>query len=95
MKRWTNWPQAWLGELINSCPEVLALNLYLGLAMNWGLPTAWLMAAPADIGSVPMWALTFGTFCWTILYDTIYACQVIHEIDFILDPFLTPCRVFA
>lgn len=59
MKRWTNWPQAWLG-----------------LAMNWGLPTAWLMAAPHDLDSDAMWALTFGTFCWTILYDTIYALQV-------------------
>ncbi|EJD42199.1 UbiA prenyltransferase [Auricularia subglabra TFB-10046 SS5] len=58
MKRWTNWPQAWLG-----------------LAMNWGLPTAWLMAAPQDVKSEAMWVLTFGTFCWTILYDTIYALQ--------------------
>ncbi|KZT66056.1 4-hydroxybenzoate polyprenyl transferase [Daedalea quercina L-15889] len=48
---------------------------WLGLAMNWGLPTAWLMTRPEDINSVPMWALTFGTFCWTIFYDTIYACQ--------------------
>ncbi|PCH39563.1 4-hydroxybenzoate polyprenyl transferase [Wolfiporia cocos MD-104 SS10] len=48
---------------------------WLGLAMNWGLPTAWLIAAPQDVRSVPMWTLTFGTFCWTIVYDTIYACQ--------------------
>lgn len=58
MKRWTWWPQGWLG-----------------LAMNWGLPTAWLIATPNDVKSVPMWVLTFGTFCWTIVYDTIYACQ--------------------
>jgi len=48
---------------------------WLGLAMNWGLPTAWLITSPADVKSSPMWALTFGAFCWTILYDTIYACQ--------------------
>ncbi|PCH40322.1 4-hydroxybenzoate polyprenyl transferase [Wolfiporia cocos MD-104 SS10] len=48
---------------------------WLGLAMNWGLPTAWLIAAPQDVKSVPMWTLTFGTLCWTIVYDTIYACQ--------------------
>ncbi|KZT27629.1 UbiA prenyltransferase [Neolentinus lepideus HHB14362 ss-1] len=48
---------------------------WLGLAMNWGLPTAWLIAAPNDYQYAPMWALTFGTLCWTIVYDTIYACQ--------------------
>ncbi|PCH39554.1 UbiA prenyltransferase, partial [Wolfiporia cocos MD-104 SS10] len=48
---------------------------WLGLAMNWGLPTAWLIAAPQDVKSVPMWTLMFGTFCWTIVYDTIYAFQ--------------------
>jgi len=48
---------------------------WLGLAMNWGLPTAWLIAAPGDVKSPAIWALTFGTFCWTIVYDTIYACQ--------------------
>ncbi|KAH9934349.1 UbiA prenyltransferase family [Fomitopsis serialis] len=48
---------------------------WLGLAMNWGLPTAWLMTRPEDTRSVPMWTLSFGTFCWTIFYDTIYACQ--------------------
>lgn len=58
MKRWTHWPQAWLG-----------------LAMNWGLPTAWLIAAPQDLYSDAMWSLTFGAFAWTILYDTIYALQ--------------------
>ncbi|KZT02375.1 UbiA prenyltransferase [Laetiporus sulphureus 93-53] len=48
---------------------------WLGLAMNWGLPTAWLIAAPKDVKSTAMWALTFGAFCWTIVYDTIYGCQ--------------------
>ncbi|KAF5382003.1 hypothetical protein D9615_004344 [Tricholomella constricta] len=48
---------------------------WLGLAMNWTLPTAWLIASPNDYKSSPMWVLTFGTLCWTIFYDTIYACQ--------------------
>ncbi|KAI0724917.1 UbiA prenyltransferase [Fomitopsis betulina] len=48
---------------------------WLGLAMNWGLPTTWLIMRPQDVTYVPMWVLTFGTLCWTILYDTIYACQ--------------------
>ncbi|PCH41911.1 UbiA prenyltransferase [Wolfiporia cocos MD-104 SS10] len=59
MKRLTWWPQAWLGQARDEL----------------GLPTAWLVAAPEDVKSVPMWTLTFGTFCWTIVYDTIYACQ--------------------
>lgn len=33
--------------------------------MNWGLPTAWLIVAPGDIKSVPMYTLTFGTF-WLV-----------------------------
>jgi len=57
MKRWTHWPQAWLG-----------------LAMNWGLPVSWI----ALTGSInwPLLSVAYlGTFCWTIVYDTIYACQ--------------------
>ncbi|EIW79999.1 4-hydroxybenzoate polyprenyl transferase [Coniophora puteana RWD-64-598 SS2] len=57
LKRWTNWPQAWLG-----------------LAMNWGLPVAW--AAVARSMDLPVLsALLSGSWCWTVLYDTIYACQ--------------------
>ncbi|KAI0724919.1 UbiA prenyltransferase family-domain-containing protein [Fomitopsis betulina] len=48
---------------------------WLGLAMNWGLPTAWLMTRPQDVTYTPMWVLLFGSLCWTIFYDTIYACQ--------------------
>lgn len=33
------------------------------------------MAAPEDLKSEAMWAVTLGTICWTILYDTIYALQ--------------------
>ncbi|KZT22943.1 UbiA prenyltransferase [Neolentinus lepideus HHB14362 ss-1] len=47
---------------------------WLSLAMNWGLPTTWLIAAPNDYQYLPMWALTFRTLCWTIVYDTIYMC---------------------
>lgn len=35
--------------------------------MNWGLPTAWLIAAPDDVKSMPMWVLTFGTFWYASL----------------------------
>ncbi|KAI0312050.1 UbiA prenyltransferase, partial [Amylostereum chailletii] len=57
MKRWTWWPQAWLG-----------------LVMNWGLPMAW----TSSTGHPPpsfIWVLYIGSGCWTVVYDTIYACQ--------------------
>ncbi|OCH86141.1 UbiA prenyltransferase [Obba rivulosa] len=57
MKRWTYWPQAWLG-----------------LAMNWGFPVAWI-AVTGDIRADIVWVFFLGTICWTIVYDTIYACQ--------------------
>ncbi|KAJ7623850.1 UbiA prenyltransferase family-domain-containing protein [Mycena polygramma] len=57
MKRWTWWPQAWLG-----------------LAMNWGLIVSWI-SVKGRINSETVGILFFGTVCWTIVYDTIYACQ--------------------
>ncbi|RDX42174.1 UbiA prenyltransferase [Lentinus brumalis] len=57
MKRWTWWPQAWLG-----------------LAFNWGIPVAW-SAITGRLPSLPVWVLFVGGVCWTIVYDTIYACQ--------------------
>ncbi|KAI0084080.1 UbiA prenyltransferase family [Irpex rosettiformis] len=63
MKRWTYWPQAWLG-----------------LAMNWGYVVAWYAISDSSsplskstIGTIVSFFL--GTVCWTIVYDTIYACQ--------------------
>ncbi|KAI0760061.1 UbiA prenyltransferase [Fomes fomentarius] len=57
MKRWTWWPQAWLG-----------------LTFNWGIPVAYVYVT----GRLPppaLWVMYFGGVCWTIVYDTIYACQ--------------------
>ncbi|KAI0314512.1 UbiA prenyltransferase family-domain-containing protein [Amylostereum chailletii] len=63
MKRWTNWPQAWLG-----------------IAMNWGFPVAWLSVLPRsnpadwhEMGVV--YVMMVGMLCWTIVYDTEYGCQ--------------------
>jgi len=58
MKRWTHWPQAWLG-----------------LAMNWGVPVAWLTVLQRSLDRRVPLLLFVGAFAWTILYDTIYACQ--------------------
>ncbi|KAI0657016.1 UbiA prenyltransferase [Cubamyces menziesii] len=57
MKRWTWWPQAWLG-----------------LAFNWGVLLTW-TSVTGRLPSLPLWVLFFGGVCWTIVYDTIYACQ--------------------
>ncbi|KAL1946348.1 hypothetical protein VTO73DRAFT_15475 [Trametes versicolor] len=57
MKRWTWWPQAWLG-----------------LCFNWGILVAW-SSVLDRIPPISLWAMCFGSVCWTIVYDTIYACQ--------------------
>ncbi|KAG6906662.1 hypothetical protein DXG01_012719 [Tephrocybe rancida] len=58
MKRYTNWPQAWLG-----------------LAMNWGFVVVWVYLVPEDRTYILPACFFAGTICWTIVYDTIYACQ--------------------
>jgi len=51
---------------------------WLGLAMNWGLPTAWVFIVKEKNYEIP--AIFFlGTVCWTIVYDTIYGCQDRHD----------------
>ncbi|KAJ7191422.1 UbiA prenyltransferase family-domain-containing protein [Mycena pura] len=47
---------------------------WLGLAMNGGLVTAWLELAP-DADYVVLGTALASCWCWTMLYDTIYACQ--------------------
>ncbi|KAF8975453.1 UbiA prenyltransferase family [Cyathus striatus] len=48
-------------------------QLLLGLAMNWGYIIAWLSVMPFDPTVVP--CIYIGCICWTMIYDTIYACQ--------------------
>ncbi|KAH9848347.1 UbiA prenyltransferase [Lenzites betulinus] len=57
MKRWTYWPQAWLG-----------------LSFNWGILVAW-ASIDDRVPPVGLWIMCIGSICWTIVYDTIYACQ--------------------
>ncbi|KAJ7206112.1 UbiA prenyltransferase family [Mycena pura] len=57
MKRWTWWPQAWLG-----------------LAMNWGYLVGWI-SVTGTMNNEVVGTFFIGTVCWTIVYDTIYACQ--------------------
>jgi 4-hydroxybenzoate polyprenyltransferase len=56
MKRWTWWPQA-----------------FLGLTFNWGAIMGW-TAVTGHIGLAAILLYAAG-FCWTLVYDTIYAHQ--------------------
>ncbi|KAF5319537.1 hypothetical protein D9619_008331 [Psilocybe cf. subviscida] len=57
LKRYTHWPQAWLGFL-----------------MNFGLVTAWI-STTGFVHSALLVSLLLSCWCWTLYYDTIYACQ--------------------
>ncbi len=56
MKRWTYWPQA-----------------FLGLTFNWGIFVAY--AAIHERLSLSCFVAYGAAICWTVIYDTIYACQ--------------------
>ncbi|KZV73628.1 UbiA prenyltransferase [Peniophora sp. CONT] len=60
MKRWTYWPQAWLGLAIN-----------WGILVVWPV-----VIIPSQFSRclVPA-VLLIGSMCWTIVYDTVYAYQ--------------------
>ncbi|KAF9555508.1 UbiA prenyltransferase [Agrocybe pediades] len=61
LKRYTHWPQAWLG-----------------FAMNFGYITAWTTTTNSINLRVVLPAVA-GCWCWTMLYDTVYACQDIQD----------------
>ncbi|KAF9045180.1 UbiA prenyltransferase family [Panaeolus papilionaceus] len=51
---------------------------WLGIAMNLGFPVAWTTIT----GTFEYWVVIpalMGCWCWTMLYDTIYACQDIRD----------------
>lgn len=48
-------------------------QLFLGLAFNWGVLVAW-AAQTGGLGWPAAWLYLAG-ICWTVGYDTIYACQ--------------------
>ncbi len=48
-------------------------QIFLGLAFNWGALLAW-AAHAGGLGWPPV-LLYLAGICWTIFYDTIYACQ--------------------
>ncbi|GLB39545.1 putative ubiA prenyltransferase family protein [Lyophyllum shimeji] len=51
---------------------------WLGFAMNFGFITAWVsLTGHLDVPLLS--AAMAGCWCWTMLYDTIYACQDIKD----------------
>ncbi|KAF8217501.1 UbiA prenyltransferase family [Mycena galopus ATCC 62051] len=51
---------------------------WLGLAMNFGFVTAWISVAGSADYPV-LYVAMASCWCWTMLYDTIYACQDIRD----------------
>ncbi|KAJ7513166.1 4-hydroxybenzoate polyprenyl transferase [Mycena galericulata] len=51
---------------------------WLGFAMNFGLVTAWISVSKTVNYPVLLAAMA-SCWCWTMLYDTIYACQDIKD----------------
>ncbi|TFK28279.1 UbiA prenyltransferase [Coprinopsis marcescibilis] len=47
---------------------------WLGFAMNFGFITAW-VSTTGSLDFRVLGAAMTGCWCWTMLYDTIYACQ--------------------
>ncbi|KAE9409796.1 UbiA prenyltransferase [Gymnopus androsaceus JB14] len=51
---------------------------WLGFAMNFGFVTAWVSTTNTFNAPLLVTAMA-GCWCWTMLYDTIYACQDIED----------------
>jgi len=51
---------------------------WLGFAMNFGFVTAWVSTTNTFNSPLLVTAMA-GCWCWTMLYDTIYACQDIED----------------
>ncbi|KAH8106085.1 UbiA prenyltransferase family-domain-containing protein [Cristinia sonorae] len=77
-----NWYSIYLGasslSLVTIYPFMKRITYWpqavLGLAFNWGALLGWSAVAGATDWSIclPLYA---GSFCWTLVYDTIYAHQ--------------------
>ena len=70
MKRWTWWPQAWLGEIFPEETSVYwstRLTVSAGLAFNWGIPVAWISVT----GTMPppaIWILFLGGVWYVMIH---------------------------
>ncbi|KAF8240074.1 UbiA prenyltransferase [Tricholoma matsutake] len=52
---------------------------WLGFAMNFGVITSW-VSIIGSLHNIPLlYAAMAGCWCWTMLYDTIYACQDMND----------------
>lgn len=65
MKRWTYWPQAWLGPSPESYSVIHALmQPSTGLAMNWGYIVAWAAAVDDISGNLQTISCFFLGTVW-------------------------------
>ncbi|KAG5719226.1 hypothetical protein E4T56_gene13413 [Termitomyces sp. T112] len=51
---------------------------WLGVAMNFGFVTAW-VSQNSPSNNFLIVVVMMGCWCWTMMYDTIYACQDIQD----------------
>ncbi|KAJ4479174.1 UbiA prenyltransferase family-domain-containing protein [Lentinula aciculospora] len=51
---------------------------WLGFAMNFGFMTAW-VSTTSNLNTPVLLTAMAACWCWTMLYDTIYACQDIED----------------
>ncbi|RDB17109.1 4-hydroxybenzoate polyprenyltransferase, mitochondrial [Hypsizygus marmoreus] len=51
---------------------------WLGFAMNFGFITGW-VSVTGSLNTAVLSVAMAGCWCWTMLYDTIYACQDIKD----------------
>ncbi|KAJ3719496.1 UbiA prenyltransferase family-domain-containing protein [Lentinula raphanica] len=51
---------------------------WLGFAMNFGFMTAW-VSTTNTLSSPVLVTAILACWCWTMLYDTVYACQDIED----------------
>ncbi|KAJ3554256.1 hypothetical protein NM688_g3204 [Phlebia brevispora] len=73
MKRYTWWPSLFLGMALSFTIE-LDSHTNEGFAHEWGILVSWLSASgPTDMR--PLYLMYAGLVCWTVYYDSIYACQ--------------------
>ncbi|KAF8812833.1 UbiA prenyltransferase [Phlegmacium glaucopus] len=52
---------------------------WLGFAMNFGFITAWISTPGTTVNGPLLASSMTACWCWTMLYDTIYACQDIKD----------------
>ncbi|XP_065322216.1 4-hydroxybenzoate polyprenyltransferase, mitochondrial-like isoform X2 [Gordionus sp. m RMFG-2023] len=56
-------------------------QLHLGIVFNWGALMGWSAIFGSLQPILPISILSIACICWIVLYDTVYAHQVVHKSD--------------